>query len=151
MESLKQKILSNFKEAFKSKNELSKRVLGSLKSEIKNQEIDQKGDELSDEEVLKIIKRAIKQRKEAAQQYREGGREELAAAEEQEVAVLEEYLPEQLEDEVIEMEVKKVIEETGANSPDDLGKVMGKVMGKLQGQADGTKVREITQSLLSQD
>ncbi len=149
MGNLKQRVLTNFKEAFKSKNELSKRVLGWLKSEIKNQEIDQKTDDLPDEEVVKIIKRAIKQRKEAAQQYREGDREELATAEEQEAAVLEDYLPEQLEDEVIEIEVKRAIEEVGANSPDDLGKVMSKVMTKLQGQADGTKVREITQSLLS--
>ncbi len=147
---LKEKIQADFKEAFKNKETERKSVLSMLNSEIKNKEIElgkqEKG--LSDEEVISVIQKAVKQRKDSAQQYKQGGREELVEKEEAEIKVLETYLPKQLGDDEIETVVKEVIEQIGATSKADMGKVMGAAMGVLKGKADGNKVKEIVEKLL---
>lgn len=147
---LKETIISDFKQAFKDKDLTKKSVLSMLQSEIKNREIDLKVREegLSDEEVVALIKKALKQRKDAANQFKEGGREELAEQELSEAAILEKYLPEQMSDEQIEQEVKKIIEDLGVTDKSEMGKVMGVVMGKLNGKADGGKVREAVEKML---
>lgn len=148
--SLKEKIIADFKQAFKEKDLEKKSTLSMLQSEIKNKEIElmKREDGLSDEEVIQLIARMVKQRKDSIEQYRNAGREELAADEEKEVAVLMEYMPEQLGDEEIEQSVKAAIDESGAASKADIGKVMGIAMAKLRGKADGNKVREIAEKLL---
>lgn len=149
--SLKETIIAEFKQAFKEKNMEKKNVLSMLQSEIKNKEIElmKRDDGLSDEEVIAVISRAIKQRKDSAQQYREGGREELATQEEAEIAILSEYMPEQMSDEEIKQQVQAVIAESGATSKAEMGKVMGAAMARMKGKADGNKVREIVEQLLS--
>ena len=147
---LKETIISDFKQAFKDKDLTKKSVLSMLQSEIKNREIDLKVREegLGDEEVIALIKKALKQRKDAANQFKEGGREELAEQELSEATILEKYLPEQMSDEQIEQEVKKIIEELGVTDKSEMGKAMGVVMGKLNGKADGGKVKETVERML---
>jgi uncharacterized protein len=151
--SLKQQIAQEFVTAFKAKDMQKKDVLSMIQSEIKNKEIElgtrDKG--LTDEEVAAVISRAIKQRKDSVQQFTDGGRPELAEKEQAEIEVLQKYLPEQIGDEEIEKEIAAVIAQTGAQGKADLGKVMGAAMGRLKGKADGTKVREIAQKLLTDD
>ena len=147
---LKEQILNDFKEAFKNKDLVAKNTLSMLKSEISNREIDLgvREEGLKDEEVVKVVKSAVKKRKDAIEQFEKGGNTEMAESEKAELKVLEKYLPEQMSDEDIEIKVKEVIEKVGANSASDLGKVMGMVMSELGDKADGNIVREIASKLL---
>lgn len=149
---LKEKISKDFVQAFKDKDLLKKKVLSMLNSEIKNKEIElgKKDDGLADEDVVQLIMRAIKQRKDSAEQYRSGKRQELADQETEEVGALEGYLPEQISDQDLEKEVSDAISQTGASSKADMGKVMAVVMAKIKGKADGSRVREAVERLLAQ-
>lgn len=148
--SLKQQIIDDFKKAFKEKDAGRKSVLSMINSEIKNQEIalGTRESGLSDDEVQKIVLRAIKQRKDSMEQFEKGGRAELAENEKKEAVILEKYLPEQLGDDELEKVVTEVIEKMGAENKADLGKVMGGVMAELKGKADGNRVREVAERLL---
>lgn len=118
-----------------------------LNAEIKNAEILKK-EELTDEEIQDIIQRQIKRRKDSIEQYKKGGREDLAEKEAKEEKILASYLPEQLSDEEIRELAKKAIEETGAMSPKEMGKVMSKLMPEVRGKADGKGVSRIASELL---
>lgn len=148
---LKQKILDDFKIAFKEKNAEKKTVLSMLKSEISNQEIElgKKQEGLDDEEVIQVISKLIKQRKDSAEQYKSGGRDDLAQKEEFEVQVLLPYLPAQLSDEEIENQVKEIAQQIGAENKSDMGKLMGASMAKLKGKADGSRVKVVVEKILS--
>jgi uncharacterized protein len=148
--SLKEQILEDFKNAFKQRDSVKKSVLAMVKSEIKNKEIELglKDEDLKDEDVLMIIKKAIKQRREAMESFQKGGRDELAKNEELEIAVLEKYVPEQMSDEDLENELEKIVEESGA---DNLGKLMGMAMGKLKGKVDGSRVKAMAEKVLGKD
>jgi uncharacterized protein YqeY len=115
---------------------------------IKAAQID-KGETLTDEESLKILKTAAKQLKESLDQYRKGGRDDLAEKEAFELTLLEKYLPEQLSEEQIRQTVKNIVKNTGAGSMQDMGKVMGATMQELAGSADGKIVQKIVQEELS--
>ena len=149
--SLEKKINEDYLQAFKAKEETKKRVLGMLRSEIKNKQIELKKREegLSDEEAMACIAKAIKQRKDSVLQYTQGGRADLATQEEEEIKILEEYMPAQLSDEEVKKEVLAVVEEMGAKGKADLGKVMGPAMARLRGKADGNKVRQMVEQILS--
>ncbi len=149
--SLKETIIVDFKQAFKDKDLEKKSVLSMIRSEIKNREIDLKiGEEdLGDDDVMALIKTALKQRKDSANQFKEGGRDDLVEKELAEAVILEAYLPEQMSDEEIKAEVKKIIEEIGTSDKSEMGKVMGIAMGKLNGKADGGKVKEAVEKMLS--
>ena len=151
--SLKQKISEDFKEAFKNKELEKKGVLSLVNSEIKNKEIElgkrEKG--LSDEEVVAVVQKAVKQRKDSVEQFKQGGRTDLAEAEQKEIEILQNYLPKQMSDEDIEKQIIKVIEDAGAEGPADTGKVMGLAMGALKGKADGNKVKQIVEILLNKN
>jgi len=118
-----------------------------LNAEIKNAEILKK-EELNDDEIQDIIQRQIKRRKDSIEQYKKGGREDLAEKEAKEEKILASYLPEQLSDEEIRELAKKAIEETGATSPKEMGKVMSKLMPEVRGKADGKRVSQIASELL---
>lgn len=118
-----------------------------LNAEIKNAEILKKK-ELTDDEILEIIQRQVKRRKEAIEQYRKGNREDLAEKEEKEIAVLNNYLPEQFTDDELRALIKEAIQETGATSPREMGKVMSNLMPKVRGKADGKRVSELASELL---
>lgn len=148
---LKQKIISDMKEAMKAGDTLKRDTLRMLDSMIKNAEIEKlkKEEGLADMEVVEVLSRAVKQRRDSAEQYEKGGRADLAGKEKKEIEIISAYLPEQLGEDKIREIVKNIISETGAASKADIGKVMGQAMGKLKGRADGTAVKSIVESELS--
>ena len=119
-------------------------IIGKLKAA----KID-KGESLTDEESLKILKSAAKQLKESIDQYQKGGRDDLAEEEAYELSLLEQYLPKQLSEEIIRETVKNIVENTGAESIQDMGQVMGAAMKEFAGSADGKLVQKIVQEELS--
>jgi len=122
--------------------------LRNIIGKIKAAQID-KGESLTDEESLKILKTAAKQLKESIDQYQKGGRDDLAEKEAFELSLLEKYLPEQLSEEQIRETVKNIVKNTGAGSMQDMGKVMGATMKELAGSADGKIVQKIVKEELS--
>ena len=122
--------------------------LRNIIGKIKAAQID-KGESLTDEESLKILKTAAKQLKESIDQYQKGGRDDLAEKEAFELSLLEKYLPEQLSEEQIREIVKNIVKNTGAGSMQDMGKVMGATMKELAGSADGKIVQKIVKEELS--
>lgn len=144
---LKEKISSDLKEAMKSGQTGRRDVLRMLDSAIKNVEIEKGKREtgLSDEEVLEVISRSVKQRNDSIRQFEEGGRGDLAEKEKEEMEILMPYLPAQLSED----EIKKVVVEIISQGGSDIGKVMGQAMGKLKGKADGNLVRKIVQDQLT--
>jgi hypothetical protein len=147
---LKEKIKKDFLEAFKNKEVEKKAVLSMLNSEIKNAEIELKNREegLNDDQVMVVIKKNVKQRKDAVEKYQAGGRPELAEKEQKEIEILQQYLPEELSQDKIQKVVQEIIEKTGARDMSEMGKVMGLVMKELQGQADGNIVRDMVTEFL---
>ena len=122
--------------------------LRNIIGKIKAAQID-KGETLTNEESLKILKTAAKQLKESIDQYKKGGRDDLAEEEAYELSLLEKYLPEQLSEEIIRETVKNIVENTGAESIQDMGQVMGAAMKEFAGSADGKLVQKIVQEELS--
>ena len=119
-----------------------------LEAAIKNAEIDKRGQELAEADVLAILQRQVKQRRESIEQFRQGGREDLAEQEELEIGIIEHYLPAQLSRDEIEARARAVIEQVGASGPGDRGKVMGMLMRELRGEADGSMVNAVVGELL---
>lgn len=144
-------IQNDLRKAQLARDEVKVSTLRLLLSEIHNLEI-QKGDPsadgLSEEDLLSVIQREVKKRKEASAGFRTGKREEQALKEEAEQKILEAYLPAQLSNEVLTKIVKDTINELGAKSPQDMGKVIGSVMGKVKGQADGGAVSALVKEKL---
>lgn len=138
----------DLKNAQLSRDEVKVSTLRLLLSEIKNGEI-AKGQPLSDEDIISIISREVKKRKEAAAGFRTGGREESSLKEEAESKVLESYLPAQMSNEELTKVVLEVITKEGANSLSDMGKVIGAVMGKVKGKAEGAQVSAIVKAKLA--
>ena len=117
-------------------------------SELKKEEIDTRT-EITDETSIKILQRMIKQRKESMSQFNDAGREELAEKEALEISILEEFMPQQMEEDEIRKLVSKVIESAGATSPQDMGKVMGMLKSEFQGNADMGLVSKIVKESLT--
>ncbi len=146
---LKGKLNEDMKTALKAGEKLKVSTLRLTSSAITYAEKDKKR-ELTAEETLEVVTREVKKRREAVEEYTKAGREDLAAKEREEAAILSEYLPEQMTEEEITETVKRAIEESGAMGPGDLGKVMGAVIPKTKGRADGKRVNEIVRELLGQ-
>ncbi|OGV89984.1 aspartyl-tRNA amidotransferase [Microgenomates group bacterium RBG_19FT_COMBO_39_10] len=146
---MKDKIQSDLNQALKEKKENVVSTLRLLLAEIHNQEI-AKQSQLSEEEIIGLIQKEIKQRKESIEAYQKGKRSDLVAKEKEELATLNKYLPQQLSAEELETMVQSVIKEIGASGLGDFGKVMGAVMAKVKGQADGQTVSEAVKKVLSQ-
>lgn len=145
---LLQILQEEMKQALKAKDTLKLSVIRMLISEIKKVQIDTKKD-LSDEEIIQVIQKYAKQRKESIKQYRDAGREDLAQKEEKELEIVSKFLPEQLsEDEIVKI-VEQASSETGASSIKDMGKVMKIVMGKVKGRADGSVISKIVKEKLA--
>lgn len=137
--SIIEQIDERMKKAMVEKDELNLPLMRMLKSVIKNAEIEKKK-ELDDAEVIAVLEKQAKQRKDSIEQYETGGRKDLADHEKAELAVIEEFLPEKMSDEDIRAIVKKKVAEM---SGEDFGKVMGACMGELKGKADGGTVQRI--------
>ena len=117
-------------------------------SELKKEEIDTRT-EITDETSIRILQRMIKQRKESMSQFNDAGREELAEKEALEISILEEFMPQQMEEDEIRIIVSKVIETSGATNPQDMGKVMGMLKSEFQGNADMGLVSKIVKESLT--
>ena len=117
-------------------------------SELKKEEIDTRT-EITDETSIKILQRMIKQRKESMSQFNDAGREELAEKEALEISILEEFMPQQMEEDEIRKIVSKAIESAGATSPQDMGKVMGMLKSEFQGNADMGLVSKMVKEFLT--
>jgi uncharacterized protein YqeY len=148
--SLKERLQDDLKTAMKARDEVRKIVVRNIMTEVRIAETAKKQIELDDGGVLAIIQRLAKQREEAIEMARDGGREDIVTKETAELALLLEYLPKQLSREEIEAEAHKIIEREGATGPKDMGRVMGPLMDQLKGQADGKLVSEVVRAILSQ-
>ena len=148
--SLENKIMNAMKESMKLKDQTSLRSLRAIKSAIIVHKT-QKGssDEITNEDELKILQKLVKQRKDSADIYQTQGRMDLAQPELDEIKVIEQFLPEAMSEDEIESEVKKVIDQTGAEGMKDMGKVMGIVTKKLLGKADGKTISTIVRNNLN--
>jgi hypothetical protein len=142
METLKQKLTADLKEALKSKDELRASTLRMVISAVFNKEIEvrKKDIGLSDEEILTVLSSEVKKRKDAIREFENGGRSDLADKEKLEMAILVVYLPEQMPDEEIARIVKDGVREVGATSEKDFSKVMKIIMPIMKGKADGDRV-----------
>jgi uncharacterized protein len=136
------------RDAMRARDERRTTTLRMALAAAHNQRI-ARGRELTDEEVTEVVGREVKQRRESIEIYRGAGREDRATQEEAEVAILSEFLPEQLTDDEITALARAAIDETGASGPGDTGKVMGRVAPQTKGRADGRRVSEIVRGLLS--
>ncbi len=148
LNSLKERLKSDLKEAMKNRENFRRDTIRFLMSAIKQVEVDERK-ELSDEEIYKIIQKSIKQREDAAKQYKEAGREDLFEKEETEARILKRYLPEQLSDEKLEKIVEETIAQIGATSMKDMGKVVKATLEKTGPGADGKRVSEKVKKLLN--
>ncbi|KOY15676.1 MULTISPECIES: GatB/YqeY domain-containing protein [Paenibacillus] len=144
---LSERLNEDMKQAMKSKDKFKLSNIRLIRSTIKNLEIDLKRD-LDDNEVLDILSREIKQRKDALQEFDKAGREDLAANAKAEIELLSQYLPAQLTEEEIKVIVQQTIQETGASSKAEMGKVMSALMPKVKGKADGKLVNQAVQQFL---
>jgi uncharacterized protein YqeY len=136
------------KTAMRARDSLRLNAIRLMRTAIKNREIDERR-ELEDQEVIGVLSTLVKQRKESAQVYREGGRPELAEKEELELAIIQEFLPAQLDEAELRALIEAAVNETGAASMKDMGKVMKVVTGKTLGRADGRLVSELVKARLS--
>lgn len=150
---LREQLMDDLKEALRDRDGLRKTTIRSVIAGVKQAEtnLDSSGQrvQLDDEGILAVIAKQAKMRQESIVEYRRGGREDLVAEEEAELAILQSYLPDQLDREQIEAEARQVIAEVDATSPRDIGKVMKPLMAKLRGRADGRLVNEVVRELLS--
>ena len=148
---LKEQIKNDIKEAMKAKNELGLSVLRMVAAAISSEEINKSKREvgLNDEEVLEVLSREVKKRRDSATQYEGAGRAELAEKENQEIGVIMNYMPAQMTTEEIEKVVKESIAESGAKDEKDFGAVMKVVSPKIKGKADGKQVSEIAKKMLA--
>ncbi|TYZ27224.1 GatB/YqeY domain-containing protein [Selenomonas caprae] len=145
--SLKEQLTTDMKEAMKSHDKDRLAVIRMVRGAIRQQEIDGQK-ELSDEDVIAVMSKEIKMRKDSIEEFKKGGREDLIAKTQAEIDVLMPYMPAQLsEDEVREL-VKAAVAATGAATPKDMGKVMGALMPKVKGRADGKLVNTLVRSML---
>ena len=147
---LTQDITHDLTQAMKAREEPKLSTLRMLKAELQKLQADKgKSYEITDSDVQAVIKRLIKQRKDAAEQYSAGGAKDRAESELAEVKILEPYLPSQLSDEDIESMISAAAGEINASSPKDMGKLMKAVMSKAKGQADGARVKELVTAFLN--
>ncbi len=146
--SLKDQLTTNMKEAMKAKQVERLSTIRQLRSAIKNKEIEL-GKELDDDSIITVIGTQVKQRREAAQMYRDNDRPELADKEDAELTVLQDYLPAQLSEKEVRGIVSAVVKEVGASSVKDMGKVMSQVMARTKGVAEGKLVNQLVREQLS--
>lgn len=144
---LNEQIQKDLETAMKGKEETKVSTLRLLVSEIRNKQIE-KQEEPNDEEIIALIRRAVKQRQEAIDSYQKGNRDDLVEKEKSEMLILSNYLPQELSASEVEKVVKEVIAELKAVGQEDFGKVMNGVMNKLKGKVDGAKVAQAVKQLI---
>ena len=145
---LKDRINDDVKAAMRSGDTRRRDALRLLTAALKQREVDERKD-LADADVVAVIDKMIKQRREAITQFEKGGRQDLAQNEQFEIAALQAYMPQALSDAEIDAAIAEVLAATGAKAPSDMGKVMGALKGKLAGKADMTRVSALVKARLA--
>ena len=148
MSDIREQLAEDMKTAMREKAADRLSTIRLMRSEILNKD-KEKGDETSEEDILKLLQSMVKKREEAAEQFDKGERSELAAKERAEILVVQGYLPAQMDDDAVRLAAKAAIEETGAASIKEMGKVMGVLSKQLAGQATGARITQIVKELLS--
>lgn len=147
------RLSDDLKAAMRSKDQVRVRTIRSIRAALTEKEIERrtggKG-EVSEEDALSVLQKQAKQRRDSIEQFEAAGREDLAAREREELAVIDEYLPKQMSDDELRAILHEVITATGAASPRDIGKVMGAAIERTRGLADGKRVNELARELLSE-
>ena len=147
---LEAQIMAEMKEAMKSKNEAALRSLRAIKAEIIKAKTEPgAGGEISGDKEISLLQKMVKQRRDSLDIYQQQGRADLAAKEEEEIAVIEKFLPQQMSEAELKAELQQIISETGATSPADMGKVMGVATKKLAGRTDGKAISAAVKALLA--
>lgn len=144
---LAEQIQKDLETAMKAKEEIKISTLRLLLSEIHNCRIEKQA-ELTEEDIVAVLRKEAKKRQEAIEAYQQAGRQELVAKESKELDILSKYLPQELSGEEVEKVVKETINEIGTVSQQDFGRVMSKVMEKLKGKVDGSKVAQAVKKLI---
>ncbi|MBO8171400.1 MAG: GatB/YqeY domain-containing protein [Bacillaceae bacterium] len=142
-----QQLNNDMKQAMKEKDKARLSVIRMIKSSLKNEEINQ-GRELGEEEVLAVLSRELKQRRDSLQEFENAGRADLVEGVKEEIEILQQYMPEPLSEEEIEELVREAIKSTGAEGKKDMGRVMSHLMPQVKGRADGKRVSSIVQKHL---
>ena len=145
---IKQKLTDDLKQALRGGDKEKCSVIRMVMAAIKNAEISRRA-ELEDSDILGILSKEVRQRRESIEAFKQGDRPDLVAQEEAEIAILEEYLPQQMSREEITEVARRVIEEVGAKSIKDKGKVMPRMIGQLKGRADGRDINDVVTELLT--
>ena len=145
---LKDQLTNDLKEAMKSGDRVKKETVRALRGAIRNVEIDSRRD-LTDEEILDIINKQAKQRRDSIEQYQKANRSDLVEQEQQELAIIEAYLPQQLTDAEIKTRVETAIAELGVSDMKGMGPVMKRLTVELKGRADGKRISQLVRELLS--
>jgi len=145
--SLKQKLSDDLKQAMRSGDTLKRSAIRMLMAAIKNAEIARQS-KLEDSDILGVIAKEVRQRRESIEAFKQGNRQDLVDKEEAELAVLQGYLPQQMTRAEVVEAAQKVIAEVGAGGPGDKGKVMPRLMAQLRGRADGREINEVVSELL---
>ncbi len=148
MSELKQRITDDMKSAMKAKDKQALKAVRMILEAIKQKEIDERI-ELDDTQAMAVIQKMVKQRKDSISQFSDAGRTDLVEIEEAELEIINNYMPEQLGDEEVASAVDKAINDSGANSMKDMGKLMGMLKVQLQGKADMSLVSQLIKSRLS--
>lgn len=145
--SLKEKLMEDLKNSMKNKDTVRKNVVTMVRASIKQREVDERI-ELSDEDIIDIISKQVKEKRDVIEEFKKGGREDLVALTNKEIEILLEYLPKQLSEEDVEKIVRETINEIGAKSIKDIGMVMKSVLPKVKGKSDGSLVNKIARKYL---
>jgi uncharacterized protein YqeY len=146
---LSERLSEDMKQAMKEKDKVRLSVIRMVRSAVKNKEIET-GAPLSDEEIVAVLQKEIKQRKDSLEAFENAGRTDLIDDVKSEIAVLSEYLPKQMSEDELRELVLNIIREVGATGKRDMGNVMGKLMPLIRGKADGKLAQQVVQSLLSE-
>ena len=150
MPGVREQLRSDLRDAMRAKDAPRRNTIRMVEAAIKNAEIDKRGKDLDESEILAILQRQVKQRRESIEQFEKGGRDDLAEVERVEIAIIEQYLPRQLTRSEVEARARAVIEQVGASGAGDRGKVMGLLMRELRGEADGSLVNAVVGALLNE-
>ena len=146
--SLKEQLKDDLKTAMRAKEIVKRDCIRAINTMIKQIEVDERI-ELDDAQIIQLIQKGIKQREEAIVQYKEASRDDLVNKEQQQIDIFNQYLPKQLTDDELETIIKTIIQETGATSMKDMGKIMNPAKEKVGGSADGKRINLAVKKLLS--
>lgn len=146
---LEEKIMEDYKKAMKDKDAAKVSTLSFLRADLKYAAIDKRKDKLEDADVIAVVKKQVKQRQDSIEQFKNGGRQDLAQKETGELEVLKSYLPQQLSEDKIRAIIEEAVKETGACGPQDMGKLMKALLPKLSGGADNKLVSELVKNRLA--